>query len=227
MALPSLRNLGLDKLRITNLDNNKSFDVMFNPTTYKIEDSNTWEQQKRVRVKPELQFTAQNLKKISMELFVDTYETSMLGNPDDVRDFTDQIAQLMEVSFDTGDGGRPPLLGLTWGKANHTSGFPRKVVMESLSTEFILFTRKGLPVRAKMGVAFLEFVDLDSEEKGKPRRHSFPWQQTITKGGDSLSAIAGRFWQEPTQWRLIAEANGIDNPRLLKPGMQLKIPGRE
>ncbi|MDJ0835186.1 MAG: LysM peptidoglycan-binding domain-containing protein [Acidobacteriota bacterium] len=224
MALPSLRNLGLDKLRITNLDTRKHFDVMFNPTSYSLDDSNTWEQQKRVRVKPELQFTAQNLKKISMELFVDTYETSMTGRPDDVREHTDKMAKLMEVSFDTGDGGRPPLLALSWGKANHTSDFPPKVVLESLKTEYILFTRKGLPVRAKMSVTFLEFVDLDSEQKGKPRQKSFPWQRYTTTGGESLSGIAARFWRQPTRWRLIAEANNIDNPRLLPAGITLRIP---
>ena len=43
----------LEKLEIENLDTNDKFEVLFNPTSYTIEDKNTWEEQKRERNKPE------------------------------------------------------------------------------------------------------------------------------------------------------------------------------
>ena len=55
------------KLKIKNLDKNppEEFDVLFNPTEYSIEASNSWKEQERPRKKPELQFTGQSLKKLT------------------------------------------------------------------------------------------------------------------------------------------------------------------
>ena len=49
------------------------------------------------------------------------------------------------------------------------------------------------------------------------------------KSGDTLSAIAKREYGDATEWRRIYEANRdkIDNPDLIHPGQELKIPGRE
>jgi hypothetical protein len=93
------------KLKIKNLDKNPSeeFDVLFNPTEYSIEASNTWKEQERVRTKPELQFTGQSLKKLTMELFFDTYEQN-----EDVRQHTGKITQLLVADIDESNGKRPP-----------------------------------------------------------------------------------------------------------------------
>lgn len=42
--------------------------------------------------------------------------------------------------------------------------------------------------------------------------------------GDTLWAIAGRFYGDPLQWRRIADANGITVPKLLQVGKVLTIP---
>ena len=39
--------------------------------------------------------------------------------------------------------------------------------------------------------------------------------------------VAEREYGDPDLWRLIAKANKIDNPRSLKPGMELVIPPLE
>lgn len=46
------------------------------------------------------------------------------------------------------------------------------------------------------------------------------------KSGDSLSAIAKREYGDAEAWRAIYEANRdqIDNPDLIQPGQELKIP---
>lgn len=49
------------------------------------------------------------------------------------------------------------------------------------------------------------------------------------KSGDSLSAIAQREYGDAGAWRRIYEANRdqIDNPDLIHPGQELKIPAAE
>jgi nucleoid-associated protein YgaU len=42
--------------------------------------------------------------------------------------------------------------------------------------------------------------------------------------GDTLSRIAFAEYNDPRAWRAIADANDLDNPRLLEPGMTLTIP---
>lgn len=52
-----------------------------------------------------------------------------------------------------------------------------------------------------------------------------PAQQTyVVERGDTLSAIAKRFYGNAHDYHRIAEANGIANPDLIHPGQQLVIP---
>ena len=40
----------------------------------------------------------------------------------------------------------------------------------------------------------------------------------------ALSNIAAEIYNDPTQWRVIAEANNLDDPRHLEVGARLAIP---
>ena len=44
------------------------------------------------------------------------------------------------------------------------------------------------------------------------------------RDGDSLASIAYHHYRDPTKWRAIAEANGIDDPLHLTRGAVLSIP---
>ena len=46
----------------------------------------------------------------------------------------------------------------------------------------------------------------------------------MVKQGDTLSWIAGKEYGNPAEWRIIAEANGIDDPLNLTVGQELLIP---
>lgn len=61
----------------------------------------------------------------------------------------------------------------------------------------------------------------------KPQETEQPAAGTYTvKSGDTLSAIAKREYGDAGDWRRIYEANRdqIDNPDLIHPGQELKIP---
>lgn len=49
----------------------------------------------------------------------------------------------------------------------------------------------------------------------------------VVQRGDTLSAIAKKFYGDESQWRLIATANRISNPNALVIGMKLSIPPQE
>jgi hypothetical protein len=46
----------------------------------------------------------------------------------------------------------------------------------------------------------------------------------VAQLGETLAGIAGQFYQRPGDWRFIADANGIEDPRRLTPGAFLTIP---
>jgi nucleoid-associated protein YgaU len=46
----------------------------------------------------------------------------------------------------------------------------------------------------------------------------------VVHDGDSLPSIAYTVYGDPTHWRVIAEANGIDDPLRLRSGRALSLP---
>lgn len=224
----------LAKMTIINLDANEqvtndNVKVLFNPTEYTIEQSNSWDTQNVQGQEPRTQFTKADLKKLSMELFFDSYEErDGSGSPVDVRVYTDRVARLMVVSVDEGnDGKRPPIVEVTW--ANAPTGvtnpdFPFKGVLLSLRLQYILFSEQGYPVRAKANLSFQEYLTPEEIEERFPRRSSFPARTYTVREGDTLSSIAQAVWKKPGEWRRIARANTVLDPRALPAGTVLTIP---
>lgn len=213
----------LNKLSIKNLDNGEEFKVLFNPTEYTFEDSSKWQDQQGNRRRPELQYTGGERKRLSMELFYDTYEAK-----EDVRLYTGKLQQLLVVTTDGGNNGkRPPVVELSWGQAQSNVGFPFQCVLESLKQQFTLFNSDGMPVRAKVSVSFKEYELPKDEQQREPRRSSYPAQTYTVREGDSLSGIAAAVWNDPGKWRKLAEVNDIPNPRVLQPGLALIVPAIE
>lgn len=214
----------LQKLQVsTDSPGSIPFTVLFNPTEYTIEDSSKWEEQERNTKKPELQYTGGDRKKLSMDLFLDSYESNQ-----DVRLFTRQIANLLEVDK---ANDRPPVCTLEWGESSsqppNDADFPFVGVLESLKQQFVLFKSNGTPVRARLTVSFKQYRLPEAEAKREDRRSSFPAKTYTVVQGDILSGIAGRLWKKPEEWRRIADENQIDNPRQLMPGQVLVIPSVE
>lgn len=215
--------MGLEKLIITNKDKKTSFPVLFNPTEYTFEDGSSWQDQERNGQRPEMQYTGGERSKLTMELFFDTYETR-----EDVRKYTSELAKFLLPSL--GDGKRPPVLDLEWGDADPsvaTGYFPFTCVLEKLTQKFTLFNESGTPIRATANVTFKQFRLPEEELKRNPQRRSFPFQVYTVRSGDTLGGIAAKHWKDPARWRVIADSNPVENPRLIEPGRTLLIPAIE
>lgn len=80
-----------------------------------------------------------------------------------------------------------------------------------------------------------DFSNVQSGSSSKPDQTDQPAgdqprETTYTvKSGDSLSAIAKREYGDAGKWKRIYEANRdtIDNPDLIHPGQELRIPAGE
>jgi nucleoid-associated protein YgaU len=212
----------LEKLRIKNEDTLQEFSVLFNPTEYSLEAGAKWSEQEKRGQTPELQYAGAERKKLTLDLFFDTYESRT-----DVREHTVKVSNLLVFNKDRH---RPPKLTLSWGQAAPGGPFadlPFCCVLQSLKQNFTLFLPTGTPVRAKLSASFLQF-SLPLEELKKNERSSADKTKTyLVKQGDTVSGVAALFYKDPTQWRHIARANDVENPRELPAGMSLKIPAYE
>ncbi len=212
----------LEKLKVKNEDTGEEFSVLFNPTEYSIDGSSKWKEQEKKGQPPELQYTGGERKKLSMELFLDTYEAQT-----DVREHTVRFGDLLVFNK---ENHRPPKVTLSWGKeapGGAFAEFPFTGVLESLKQQFTLFLPDGTPVRAKLSVSFIQFTLTEAELK-KNEAHSADKTKTYrVKQGDTVSGIAGLFYKDPSQWRHIALANDIDDPTHLTAGQILTIPAYE
>ena len=100
----------------------------------------------------------------------------------------------------------------------------RGLRLESISEEFNLFSPGGVPLRAKLNVSFREAWTISQQLQVTPRHSSDRTTLHRVVRGETICQIAYEFYDDPTQWRLIADANNLDNPRLLTPGQVLTIP---
>ena len=217
--------MALEKLTITPENTGPIF-VLFNPETYTVSKS---VQLAEVNIPgldaPVVQYVHGQNEKISLELFFDTTDLGMVDQVTDVRSLTVNIYKLLKVD---GNLHAPPRVTLAWGTGGQLTSFgasiPPWLVLESISEEFNLFSPGGVPLRARLHVSFREAWTIEQQLRVTPRHSSDRTTLHRIVRGETISHIAAQYYNDPTQWRAIADANSLTNPRLLTPGMVLVIP---
>jgi nucleoid-associated protein YgaU len=215
----------LEKLTILP-ENNGPIQALFNPERYTVSKS---VQLAELAIpgldSPVVQYIHGQTEKISMELFFDTTDFGMVDPARDVRSLTAAVYQLLKVD---GNLHAPPRVQLAWGVAGQLTSYGASIspwlVLESISEEFSLFSPGGVPLRAKLNVSFREAWTISQQLQVTPRHSSDRTTLHRVVRGETLCQIAYQVYDDPTQWRLIADANTLDNPRLLTPGQVLVIP---
>jgi nucleoid-associated protein YgaU len=217
--------MALEKLTIQSddLKGEKSFKVLFNPERYTL---NKGVQIAEIAIpgldSPVLQFVRGQNEKITMELFFDTTDSGMTGDVKDVRSETGKMYQLVKIQPETH---APPRCTLTWGGQLFSfGGSSSRCLVESIAEEFTLFSPSGIPLRAKLNVTFREYKTVEEQLADNPKHSADRTKMRDVKRGQSISLIAWLEYDDPGEWRPIAEANGFENPRQLTPGTRLLIP---
>ena len=98
-------------------------------------------------------------------------------------------------------------------------------IAQSVSAKYTMFANNGTPLRATCT------LQLSVLPESWPRQNPTSGTPRIDRShrvvlGDSLASIAYRKYGDPTLWRAIADANGIDDPTRLPLGEYLLVPAR-
>ena len=215
----------LKKATITVLegaDQGKVLTVLFNPTDYNFERSNTY---KAVPVpglsSPLLQFVNGEADQLSMELFLDDYtdpkgptslqqkETDPVGKR--LKDFS----KLLHIDRDLH---APPPVRFNWGPMEFTA------IIEKLGRKVTMFHPDGTPARATLSISFKEYRTLRQQLEDPRRESADKTKRRVVVGREALWLIAAREYDDPSEWTRIAEANDLDDPREIEPGDWLMLP---
>ena len=201
---------------------------LFNPKELTIEKTNQYSEINIPGLPYSIfQFVKGGARTLTMDLFFDTYEQK-----EDVRVYTDKITgwdsgSLSKESPQKGlmdiDSGlhTPPVCLFIWG----TFVFP--CIIERVTKRFTMFLPEGIPVRATLNITLKEYKEFETQLKEVKLESSDRTKIWRVKQGDTLWFIAAKEYGNPDLWRHIADVNNIDNPRLLKPGMELIVPPLE
>lgn len=186
--------------------------LCFSPTEYQRQKGNTFAEIGIPGLEsPPIQFVRGASEKLTAELLADTTDTL-----EDVRArYTDRVRGLMDIHPELH---APPIVRLAWGSESF------KGVVESLNVTFVLFTPQGIPLRAKLSLTLKEYRPVVVQVRQRPKNSPDVEKAYVVRRGDTLSGIASAVYRDPSQWRRIAQANQIVDPRDLRPGLALTIP---
>jgi len=175
------------------------------------------------------QFVGAGTTKLSLQLWFDVGAQL----PDtgsrviDVRELTKNVAYFITPKRE-GEHYIPPAARFLWGS------FQFDGIMDSLDENLEFFSDEGVPLRASMTVAMsqqriTEFSGRQGSGNQTPPgvtgpAGSAPGTSPLVQAsaGASLQSIAANLGQG-SNWQAVAEANGIENPRMLQPGQLINM----
>lgn len=218
-------------------ENGKEFQVLYNPdSVVRTRQTQYSDVESLGGVVVSSQFAKVGLEQLSFRLFFDsTSSGSEVGGTIadkalfasnsmqitaakalDVRDYMWKVSMLMLVDDDLH---APPVVRISWGSLQF-DGY-----LINCKQEFVKFNELGMPIRAWLDCTFQETAS-PLIKSGKIKSLNSPDTtkfHTVCQG-ESLWSMSVAAYGQPEQWRLIADANDIDNPRRLRSGEILRMP---
>ncbi len=192
----------------------------FNPNRLSLQKSTEWRRKPSRTAKKSAmpEFVGSGPRTLTLEMFLD----ATAAHDDSVER---QVERLMDACVPTPkslSAKKPasPWVRFDWGTARTTSF---DGVLSSLQVNYTLFDVDGTPLRATCALSISEASnDVPGQNPTSGAREATKTHQVVA--GDSLAQIAWREYGDATAWRIIAEANDIDDPMALRPGSELLVP---
>jgi nucleoid-associated protein YgaU len=197
---------------------------LFNPKDYTVTKTNAWDAKATPgATAAQPQYGGGQPYEMQLSLL---FDASLLGDGASVAGACKALFEMMEATQGEGAGHggtkntrRPPKVTFVWGRFISFESFAK-----SLTVQYQLFAPDGQPLRADVKLALLQ-ADAGPPKGQNPTTRSDDQFGTHTvRDGDTLAAISYEAYGDPTRWRTIAAANGIDDPMALPRGRSLALP---
>ena len=189
----------------------------FNPKDFQIDKTAKWKFNNAPGSSnaPPAQYLGADPASMTLEMFLDASEKP--GG-----DVSKDVEKLMNACIPTESSKAksrplPPGVRFGWDKV-YFSGY-----LEKVSAKYTLFRADGTPIRATCTITLKELPSTQAAQNPTSGALSAMAGRQVL-AGDSLAGIAYQEYGDPTLWRLIAEANDIDDPMAILPGRYLLIP---
>ncbi|BEP13942.1 peptidoglycan-binding protein [Acidothermaceae bacterium B102] len=200
-----------------------SIPFMFNPTDLTIAKSASWQASPaKGKDAPQLKFQGGQPGTVTLSVMLDAVTTGK-----SVLEAAQQLLALASIDATLGatdtqrQSARPPWVELHWGLLQA----PFRAVVEKVQIKYTYFAQDGTPLRAKVDLSLKQYEDQTVLARQNPTSHTpRPHTTHRLKPGETLDRVAAIQYGDPNRWRLLAEANRIDNPLRLATGSVLVIP---
>ncbi|MDH6137745.1 hypothetical protein P3T37_007178 [Kitasatospora sp. MAA4] len=195
----------------------------FNPNTLALSKGARWvTHQARSAEQVGLpEFTGSLPRRLVVELFLDataTHDTAVQKGVETLLSWCAPTARSIAAKAPSA-----PRVKFGWGSFSSVSFFG---YLEDVSATYSLFDANGTPLRATCSVRLTEAGDPVPRQNPTSGALSARRVHRLV-AGDSLEQLAYREYGDPTAWRVIAEANGIDDPLRLRPGTEVLVPAAD
>lgn len=200
-----------------------TIDFQFNPADLTITKAASWQASAAKGVNaPKLSFQGGQSGTLTVQMLLDATTT---GKP--VTEQTDVLLKLLQIdpavpgTDSQHQSARPPWVEFHWGRLHA----PFRAVVERLTIKYTYFSASGIPLRARCDLALKQYDDTAVQERQNPTS-STPSPHTLHRllPGETLDRVSARHYGDATRWRVLADANGIDDPLHLTAGTQLVVP---
>jgi hypothetical protein len=197
--------------------------VQFNPETLKVSFANQLEQKGDQGGTSSTQYVGKGTTKLSVQLWFDVTGPERQGVKParDVRDLTKQVVYFITPQPAPDDEKKvvPPGVRFLWGS------FKFDGIMESLEESLEFFSPEGRPLRASVSLGLSQQkIEFLQEPAKDPKGGAGPGTKPLAEAaiGDTLQGLASGLGKAQ-DWQKIAAANGIENPRMLRPGQLINM----
>jgi hypothetical protein len=142
--------------------------------------------------------------------------TGASGQPLDVQR---KVKEFQEVTTYNGKIHRTNYLVVAWGTLTI-----KRCVLKSASIAYKLFQPSGVPLRAVITATFLDNSDDQTRVAIAGDQSPDLTHVRLVKAGDSLPRLCAEIYGDALLYLKVAEANGLDDFRNLRPGTRVRFP---
>lgn len=203
------------------------FEVQYNPETLSMKHESVYQPpQGGVRGR----FSYSKPSRLSVQLVVDGTKVDHMGiellRP--IPSVADQVKKFLAVCYRVnGSTHEPAYLKLQWGQLQWGEmalepSFDCR--LESVDVQYTAFDRDGSPLHAQLTATFVQ--DLHPPRRAQQTGLTSPdlTHRRVVLEGDTLPQLCREIYGSPSHYLRVAQVNGLDDFRDLKPGQELFFP---